>query len=107
MNAAQWILVVLVRVYRWTLSPLKLAVLGPSARCRFHPSCSVYTMQAIERHGAWRGGWLSLKRLGRCHPWGGGGPDPVPARGNTAAGAGRRACTGGPRSAVRAHHERG
>jgi len=47
-------------------------------RCRFHPSCSAYALEALERHGAARGLWLAICRLGRCHPWGGGGIDPVP-----------------------------
>jgi len=68
------VLVPLIRVYRWFLSPL----LGPS--CRFQPSCSVYAEEAIQRHGALRGGWLTLKRLGRCHPFCQGGIDPVPER---------------------------
>jgi uncharacterized protein len=62
-----------IRIYQWTVSPL----LGP--RCRFHPSCSCYAHAAIERHGAWRGSWLALKRLLRCHPFAEGGYDPVPA----------------------------
>ena len=62
----------LVQVYRYTLSPL----LGP--RCRFDPGCSEYCLQALGRHGALRGSWLTLKRLARCHPWGGSGYDPVP-----------------------------
>jgi uncharacterized protein len=61
-----------IRLYQWTLSPL----LGP--RCRFHPSCSRYTYEAIERHGVVRGLWLGGKRLLRCHPFVEGGYDPVP-----------------------------
>jgi len=61
-----------VRVYRWTLSPL----LGP--RCRFHPSCSTYALQALDRHGPIRGLGLSLWRFVRCGPWTAGGYDPVP-----------------------------
>ena len=63
----------LIRLYQWTLSPL----LGPT--CRFYPSCSHYARQAILQFGVLRGGWLALKRLGRCHPWHPGGFDPVPA----------------------------
>lgn len=62
----------LIRAYQVTLSPL----LGP--RCRFAPSCSDYAMEAIARHGALAGAWLGLKRIARCHPWGGAGFDPVP-----------------------------
>jgi len=58
--------------YRYSVSPL----LG--VHCRFHPSCSAYALQALERHGAARGGWLVLMRLARCHPWHPGGHDPVP-----------------------------
>lgn len=78
MNPAQAILVVLIQLYRWTLSPLKMAILGPQARCRFTPSCSAYALEAIRQHGAVRGAWLALRRVGRCHPWGGCGEDPVP-----------------------------
>jgi uncharacterized protein len=62
----------LIRVYQWTLSPL----LGPS--CRFHPSCSYYALEAIQRFGCIQGTGLALKRLSRCHPWHPGGYDPVP-----------------------------
>lgn len=52
------------------------AILPPS--CRFQPSCSAYAITALTRYGALRGSWLACKRIGRCHPWGGQGPDPVP-----------------------------
>ncbi len=51
----------------------------PAGGCRFHPSCSAYAMDAVESHGAVRGGWLALKRIFRCHPWSQAGFDPVPA----------------------------
>ncbi len=66
----------LIHVYRLTLSPL----IGRN--CRFQPTCSAYALEALEKHGAWRGSWLVLKRLGRCHPvkafGAGSGYDPVP-----------------------------
>ena len=58
----------------WQKGPSQ--VLPPS--CRYRPSCSAYAITAIERYGAARGGWMALKRIGRCHPWGGQGYDPVP-----------------------------
>jgi putative membrane protein insertion efficiency factor len=51
---------------------------GRPSPCRFDPSCSSYALEALERHGALRGSWLTVRRLGRCHPWGGHGWDPVP-----------------------------
>jgi uncharacterized protein len=66
------VLIILVAAYRYALSPM----LGRS--CRFHPSCSEYAQEALERHGALRGVWLALRRIGRCHPWHRGGYDPVP-----------------------------
>jgi putative membrane protein insertion efficiency factor len=66
------VLKLLIRAYQLTLSPL----LGP--RCRFYPSCSRYTLEAIETHGALRGSWLGAKRICRCHPFHEGGFDPVP-----------------------------
>jgi putative membrane protein insertion efficiency factor len=60
------------RFYRYAISPL----LGRN--CRFYPSCSEYAQEAVQKYGLLRGGWLALKRLGRCHPWHPGGMDPVP-----------------------------
>ena len=62
----------LIRLYQLIISPL----LGGS--CRFEPSCSAYAEEALKRHGALRGSWLTICRIGRCHPWGGQGYDPVP-----------------------------
>jgi putative membrane protein insertion efficiency factor len=62
----------LVKVYQYTISPLL-----PNA-CRYVPTCSQYTIQAIEKYGPLRGIWLGAKRIARCHPWGGHGHDPVP-----------------------------
>ncbi|HEY9538157.1 MAG TPA: membrane protein insertion efficiency factor YidD [Kiloniellaceae bacterium] len=67
-------LLVLIRGYQLLVSPL----FPPS--CRYFPSCSEYARQAVGRHGALAGGWLAVKRLARCHPWGGLGYDPVPDR---------------------------
>jgi hypothetical protein len=77
-NLAQAMLMFGVRVYQWTLSPAKRALLGPAAGCRFSPCCSEYALQSIRNHGAWHGLGLTLRRLVRCHPWGGSGLDPVP-----------------------------
>jgi uncharacterized protein len=71
-RAAAAVLLAGIAVYRIALSPL----LGP--RCRHVPTCSAYAAEAIRRHGALRGGWLAIARLGRCRPWGTAGYDPVP-----------------------------
>ena len=84
--AARWsgalmslLLTGLIRGYQLVISPL----LGQ--RCRFYPSCSAYALQAVQAHGALRGSWLALRRLGRCHPWNPGGVDLVPTSGPPAA----------------------
>jgi putative membrane protein insertion efficiency factor len=66
------LLLLVLRGYQYAISPLF------GANCRFHPSCSEYAREAIDRHGAGKGSWLSLRRLGRCHPYHPGGFDPVP-----------------------------
>lgn len=69
----------LVRFYRAFISPLT----PPS--CRYTPTCSAYALEALERHGALKGSWLSVRRILRCHPWGGSGYDPVPGPGGESA----------------------
>ena len=66
------VLIALLRFYRYEISPM----LGRN--CRFHPTCSEYAIEAVQRHGALRGGWMAAKRVGRCHPFNPGGYDPVP-----------------------------
>ncbi len=67
-----------IRIYQATLSPMFSWMAGPGMGCRFQPTCSHYFLEAVETHGVLRGSWLGLRRLGRCHPWGGEGSDPVP-----------------------------
>ncbi|MEJ1241502.1 membrane protein insertion efficiency factor YidD [Chryseolinea sp. T2] len=74
MQLIKKIFILPIRIYQWTLSPL----LGAS--CRHTPSCSHYTIQAIEEWGVVKGIWLGMKRIARCHPWGTHGYDPVPRR---------------------------
>lgn len=66
------VFIFLVRIYQIAISPL----LG--SNCRFTPTCSAYSIEALQKHGALRGGWLAIRRISRCHPWGGDGYDPVP-----------------------------
>ncbi|WP_162428770.1 membrane protein insertion efficiency factor YidD [Pontibacter pudoricolor] len=61
----------LIWIYQYMISPLK------PATCRYTPTCSTYAVQAINKYGPFKGGWMALKRIGRCHPWGGSGYDPV------------------------------
>ncbi len=71
-KALAWPLIQLVRFYRLAISPW----LG--ANCRFDPSCSSYTIEALQIHGVLKGSGLAVRRISRCHPWGGSGYDPVP-----------------------------
>lgn len=64
--------ILLIKIYQLVVSPW----LGP--KCRFNPSCSHYAIEAFNKHGILRGFWLTIKRIARCHPWGGSGYDPVP-----------------------------
>lgn len=72
MNPAQRFLIALIRLYQLALSPF----IGN--QCRFTPTCSHYAREAVEKHGALKGGWMALRRIGRCHPLHPGGHDPVP-----------------------------
>ena len=67
-----WVLITFVKGYQYFISPLL-----PST-CRYVPTCSVYTIEALKKHGIIKGGYLSLRRILSCHPWGGSGYDPVP-----------------------------
>ena len=64
----------LIRFYQVAISPFT------PASCRFSPTCSHYALEALEKHGALKGSWLAIKRISRCHPWGGSGYDPVPEK---------------------------
>jgi len=70
------LLILLIRMYQ------KVSRLTPPV-CRFTPTCSEYAVQALQQHGVFKGGWLALCRIGRCHPWNPGGYDPVPALAGT------------------------
>lgn len=72
----KYLLIGIVRLYQLMVSPYL-----PSS-CRYHPTCSRYAIEALRMHGALKGGWLSLKRIARCHPWGESGYDPVPGHQN-------------------------
>ena len=74
MSPAARVLALPVRAYRLLFSP------WVGHNCRYMPTCSAYALEALRRHGALRGGWLTLRRIARCHPWGGSGIDEVPPR---------------------------
>jgi uncharacterized protein len=79
LNFARFMLLAALRVYRAVLSPVLTFVFAPLGfGCRFRPTCSEYATDAVRRHGAWRGSALAVRRICRCHPWGGSGYDPVP-----------------------------
>jgi uncharacterized protein len=80
LNLLQAILIFAIRAYRWTVSPAQIFLFGPTAGCRFTPTCSQYAMDAIWERGAIDGSWLAAKRICRCHPWGGCGHDPAPKK---------------------------
>jgi putative membrane protein insertion efficiency factor len=79
-NPAQHALLFLLRIYRGFISPVLTALFTPLGfGCRFTPTCSRYAIEAVRVHGALHGGWLSVRRVCRCHPWGSFGEDPVPS----------------------------
>ncbi|HJN90843.1 MAG TPA: membrane protein insertion efficiency factor YidD [Verrucomicrobiota bacterium] len=80
MNPAQHTLVLLIRLYQLPVSPVKNALFESGGSCRFTPTCSEFTLEAVRTHGTIRGVWLGLRRLARCHPWGTCGHDPVPCK---------------------------
>ncbi len=73
-NPITWFFLKLIRFYQLFISPL----IG--SNCRFSPTCSSYATQALKTHGLFKGGWLSLRRILKCHPWGSSGYDPVPEK---------------------------
>lgn len=68
----KWLLIGLLKAYRFAISPLYGQV------CRYHPTCSAYALEAVTVHGSIKGSWLAVRRIARCHPWAAGGYDPVP-----------------------------
>jgi hypothetical protein len=75
-NILKWVIgyifIILIKIYQYFISPL----IGAS--CRYTPTCSQYGVEAMKKYGAFKGGWLTLKRIASCNPWGGHGEDPVP-----------------------------
>lgn len=78
MNIVQRIAIGLLRIYKVAVSPVLHALVGPFGGCRFHPTCSVYAVEAMRQHGVLKGSVLAAGRICRCHPWGECGEDPVP-----------------------------
>jgi putative membrane protein insertion efficiency factor len=73
-KALQWVLILIIRFYQGAISPY----FPPS--CRYTPTCSQYGIEALKKHGPFHGGWLTIKRIASCNPWGGSGYDPVPEK---------------------------
>lgn len=73
---------IVIRFYQRILNPMIKFAAGPGVGCRFSPSCSNYFLAAVESRGPWKGSWLGICRIFRCHPWGGWGYDPVPQPAN-------------------------
>ena len=74
----KWCIRMVIRFYQIFLRPVMKAFAGPHAGCRFAPTCSHYFLEAVEVHGSLKGSYLGIRRILRCHPWGGSGNDPVP-----------------------------
>lgn len=74
----KWLVRILIRGYQRVISPVLHFIGGPGTGCRFTPTCSEYFLQAVEKHGIFKGSWLGTVRIIRCNPWGGHGHDPVP-----------------------------
>ena len=72
MSPLAWIFSLPVRFYRLFISP------GLGSNCRYQPTCSAYALESLQKHGAIKGGWFAIRRIARCHPWGGSGIDNVP-----------------------------
>jgi len=89
MTPAAALLRVFVRGYQYLISPVL------PGTCRYQPTCSGYALEAIARYGALKGGWLAVRRISRCHPWGGWGYDPVPAHDHDHDTHGHKSCHGG------------
>jgi uncharacterized protein len=79
------ILLILIQLYRWLISPAQVFLFGGGSGCRFTPTCSQYAAEAIRQHGALAGSFMAARRVCRCHPLGGCGYDPVPKRRESAA----------------------
>jgi putative membrane protein insertion efficiency factor len=81
LNVPRFVLISAIHVYRLIVSPAQIFLFGPAGGCRFTPTCSAYAMDALREHGAIKGTAFAAGRICRCHPWGGGGHDPIPKSG--------------------------